>query len=278
MGHHYLPQKYLNGFVREKRIWVHDRLDRRSFPSQPKSVANETDMYGSEVEAFLATQVEDPALEVLDAVRARKQFGAGERSALARYVVALWRRVPRAREFVRQLMPSQAEATRAEVHAALDNLLQTNPAQADLIARKHQEADQIVDRMGSTGGVEIWQKMLTTHQSTNVERALLNMSWSFLISEEVPYITGDNPVFFFEREGIGRPDSELTVPLSSSVALWAFNGRSKYPLYVAARPYAAREVNRRTIAKATRYVFDRDNAPWILPALMKPSHQHHRLR
>jgi hypothetical protein len=45
MGYHYIPQFYLKGFANENVIWVHDRKDRRSFASQPKSVANETDMY-----------------------------------------------------------------------------------------------------------------------------------------------------------------------------------------------------------------------------------------
>lgn len=278
MGQHYLPRKYLRGFAKGNTIWVHDKAQRRSFPSQPKSVANETNMYGDAAEEFLATKVEDPALEALDAVRTRKVLTTSGRAVLARYVVALWRRVPRARQFVQELIPAQAESTRAEVHAALNLLLSHDASLCEAVARKHLETDEIVDRMTADGGIEIWQKMLTTHQSLRVEQTLLAMNWTFLTSDEVAFVTGDNPVFFFEHEGIGSPNSELTVPLSASVSLWASHGPRKYGHFVAARPFAAREINRRTASKSTRYVFDRDNAPWILQVLQKESHHHHRLR
>jgi hypothetical protein len=179
---------------------------------------------------------------------------------------------------VRDLIPTQAESTRSEVHAALNQLQHQDPSLAEVIARKHREADEIVNRMTSDGGIEIWQKMLTSHQSLRVEQTLLGMNWTFLTSDDVPSITGDNPVFFFEHEGIGNPSSELTVPLSTTVSLWASHGLRKYGHYVTARPFAAREINRRTASRATRYVFDRDNAPWILPVLVKESHHHLRLR
>ncbi len=52
MGDHYVPRYYLKGFSQNdgKTIYVYDKTERRSFKTQVKSIANETDFYSPEVE------------------------------------------------------------------------------------------------------------------------------------------------------------------------------------------------------------------------------------
>ena len=83
MGHHYLPQFYLRGFADGNTVWVHDRLERRSFPSQPKSIANENKLYSDEIEQHLANDVEDPAKPATEALRNSQALDSNQRSALA---------------------------------------------------------------------------------------------------------------------------------------------------------------------------------------------------
>ena len=77
MGHHYLPKHYLLGFADGVKLWGHDVTAARLFPTQVKSVANETEMYTEELESHLANVVEGPAQGVID--RVRKRIGLKER-------------------------------------------------------------------------------------------------------------------------------------------------------------------------------------------------------
>ena len=82
MGHHYLPQHYLLGFASGKKLWGHDLIEGRSFPTQVKSVANETEMYTEELESHLANVVEGPAQDVIDRIRNRIPLRTGDRELL----------------------------------------------------------------------------------------------------------------------------------------------------------------------------------------------------
>ena len=93
MGHHYLPQFYLQGFTKEGLIWVHDRVEGKSFRTQPKVVANENGMYGDEMESYLANHVETPTMAALEKVRNLIKINENERIALAKYIITLWKRV-----------------------------------------------------------------------------------------------------------------------------------------------------------------------------------------
>ena len=50
MGHHYVPRFYLRGFAHDERIWAYDKESGRHFPTQVKSIANETGMYSDDLE------------------------------------------------------------------------------------------------------------------------------------------------------------------------------------------------------------------------------------
>ena len=104
------------------------------------------------------------------------------------------------------------------------------------------------------------------------------MNWLFLRSQADQFLTGDNPVFFFEHEGIGKPTSELTFPLSSNLALWATRLPRPSMQYLAASPAGVREINRRTAHNSVRFVYSKANEPWVLPFVLKKQWRLTRLR
>jgi uncharacterized protein DUF4238 len=79
------------------------------------------------------------------------------------------------------------------------------------------------------------------------------MTWQFLTcgSGQV-FLTCDNPVFYFEEIGIGKPYSEVTVPLSSQIALWANWRQDLKEGFVPTTSQAVKEINRRTVTRAAR--------------------------
>jgi hypothetical protein len=272
MGHHYLPQFYLRGFADGNTVWVHDRQDRRSYPSQPKSIANENKLYSDEIEQHLANAVEDPAKSAIEAVRLRQPLDGKQREALAHYVVALWKRVPEGRERVYAGVPEVAESIRQELHAELDETAAAAPVLAELAEHRKAQVSEIIEKFKAEPPPEVWHQNLTRDSSPNVVGALLSMNWRVLLSDEANFLTSDNPVFFFQHEGIGRPTSELSVPLSSSVVLWAHRRPTTTTLYLKARREAVRDLNRRVVANATRYVYSQRSEAWMLPFVCKTDH------
>ncbi len=268
MGQHYLPVYYLKGFSNQNKIWGHDKYELRSFMSQPKSVANETDMYGKEVELFLTKEIEGPALEALAAVLSQKEITSSERTALAQYIVYLLRRTPKGRAFVADLLPKHSELLRHVYREELESLRQTQALDDQAVSERLRVVNRVLDRLSDTGNYEIWQQSLIIHNSTMVVNELLKLQWIFLVTKDVSFVTGDHPVFFFS-EGIGNSKSELTVPLSSSICLIASSQLRGGQLYRLISPSIAREINRRTAWNSVRYIFDYENAGWIMNFIKK---------
>ena len=276
MGDHYVPRFYLRGFSVNDYLWVHDRLRGVSFKSVTKSVANENDMYGDEVEKLLANKIENPAKLAIESIRTGQRISSADREALARYIIILWKRVPKGRERAAAQMPEVAESVRRDLHAQLGHLAQLDPDNERQAIAKREEIDRIINRYVEELPSEIWQRGLAAGGTGRPESVLLGMNWNFLQSRNAEFLTCDHPVFFFEHEGMGSPKAELTLPLSSSVCLWAHKLGNRQPDFYEARSAAIKEINRRTAHNATRFVYSAGNAAWILPFIQK-SHELNRL-
>lgn len=277
MGHHYVPQFYLRGFGSDGRIWAHDRERRISFQSSVKSVANEKGMYSEEIESFLANRIETPAISALIKVRRQENISLEERTALARYIVFLWKRVPDGRERALKIIPGVADQLHGEIAAELDAAAVANPAFADRVASLKARVAAAIDVHKSRPSPALWYSSFESEPGAQLVEALLSMNWVFISTSQLQFLTSDNPVFFFKSEGIGGQRSELSVPLSSSIALWAT--RSKVPSgeFVNAASVAVREVNRRTAHGSTRFVYSGTDEPWVLPFVTKGHWQLTRL-
>jgi Protein of unknown function (DUF4238) len=277
MGQHYIPQFYLRGFTEGNTIWVHDKLVSRSFASQPKTVANENKIYPDDVEARLANAIEAPANSVIQKVRGREALTEDDRLALARYVVMLWKRVPEGRSRAATLLPEVAASLRQEIHEGLSAVAREMPDLAAITEARKAEVDLVIDKYSRELPPNIWQTSLTADTSWDAVKSLLSMNWRFLWSDRLQFLTCDNPVFFFSHEGIGNLTSELTIPLSSSVVLWANRRRLPAASVVAAPPAVVREINRRMAYNSTRFVYAQRAEAWILPFVCKGDYALNRL-
>jgi hypothetical protein len=103
---------------------------------------------------------------------------------------------------------------------------------------------------------EIWLDLIHPETAPQSVAAMAQMMWRFLyVDREIGFVTCDNPVFFFEGIGIGHQQSELSFPISSRIALHA-SWRTDIPEgYFPVSKEGVREINRRTVNNATRYIF-----------------------
>jgi len=116
-------------------------------------------------------------------------------------------------------------------------------------------------------------------KSPRVLAALSSMTWRFLTFDEYPaFLSSDNPLFFFTSIGIGKPESEVTFPISSYIALWATWRLDLKEGYFPTNSQVVKELNRRTCSIATRYAFHLKGEDWVLALLTKGRWQLNRLR
>lgn len=270
MGHHYIPKYYLRGFAVGPSIWVYDKQAKRHYQTQVKSTANEKGMYSDELEAFFTEQVEQPANRVLDKLRAHQRPDDAERRALALYLAYFWQRVPRGRERALAQIPGAAEEIRAELVRGLDLAAVQMPEKADRAQSVKDQVSAIIERHKASPSVDIWRESMLLNRSPRMIEAVAGMSWKFAISDALQFLTCDNPVFFYEQEGVGRRQSELSFPISSSLALVASNQRPDVDgTFFHVPPHVVRQVNGRTAHNTQRFAFARNDEPWIMRFLLK---------
>lgn len=270
MGHHYLPQHYLRGFAAGKTIWAHDLKDSRSYRTQVKSVANETALYTKDLEAHLANSIEGPAQAAIDRLRRREALSGDERETLARYVIAMWKRVPAARKRVAATIPGVADTINADIQQALAKAVEDEPELASLAESRKGEVEAIISAYKEDPPDHFWHHSIGTQATPRMILGLLDMSWTILESKGEPFITSDNPVFFFASEGIGSPYSELSLPLSSSIALWASRGRPPKPSSMPVDRQIVLKINRRSASNTQRFLYTEQEASWALTFGSKP--------
>jgi hypothetical protein len=242
-NHHYLPQRYQNGFTKDGLIWVYDGEEGEFRPLPPKVNAVVRDFYSLD---GLET-VEPDGLESLKSDVLEKELGgleqrvwplidrlsdrhpaisASEKRELSLFFAFLYTRVP---VFEDRLNNSKAQHLRSwveEVFATPDDLADKvkeatgESLPADQIGRLHAELprgltiessrhNNLVDILDVT---PIWAE------------SFFNRAWEVLTApREVAYILCDNPVVLVHPQGgmVDHADPELRVliPLTSKNAL-----------------------------------------------------------
>lgn len=281
MDNHYLPQYYLRGFCQGsgQGIWVYDKRESRKFATQIKSIASICDFYPPELEKHLTENVEGPANCVLKKIRNRELLTPTEKITLSIYIAVMWKRVPEGKNRFKEQVPGIATDFQEKLHRQLEEFLAKNPSKEDLVQRRKAEIDDVLDRYSQEPPEEIWHNVIPTDRASQMVEALATMTWRFLTFDEEPaFLTGDNPVFYFSRLGIGRAESELSFPVSSHVTLWATRRIDLTEGYFPATTEFVKEINRRTASITTRYMFHANDEDWILPFSAKGSWRLNRIR
>jgi len=273
MGHHYVPQFYLKGFSKDngKVIWRYDKHERNCLKTQVKNIAHETGFYSHEIEEYLANTVEGPANDVIKKIRNRIVISTPDKLALSTYMTCMLKRVPRGKEQIKEFSPKIAKELREEVETISDSTTTEENKRIVEYTREHkQEMLETIERYSRDLPKGIWLNHIPAEKSPDAVKAFSLMTWQFFLFDEYPaFLTSDNPVFYFTTFGIGNPQSEVSFPISSNVALWASRRIDLKEGYVRVSPKEVKELNRRTASSATRFVFHSIHAEWVLPLLLK---------
>lgn len=280
MGDHYIPQYYLNGFSspKDENIWVYEKGNSKVFCSKSKSIANENNYYTSEVEKYLANQIESPANAVINKIRERQSISQDDKRKLAIYMTVMLNRVPQSKIRMKKLFPNTIASLRAQYKKEASKAIAEKPSKADFVKKRLTQIMDIFERCSKEIPKDIWLTLISAKNSPNIMEHIYKMTWHFMTFDDSPvFITCDNPIFYFQSIGIGKPESEITFPISSNIILWA-NWRKDLSKGYSKIKYQGifKEINRRTAINATRYVYHSKKENWIQDFINK-NHQLRRL-
>jgi len=134
----------------------------------------------------------------------------------------MMKRVPRARERVREMAPGVAKSLAEEFDQEVREIIQKKPERRRHLESLRERLQEVLDRWSIDPPKEVWLANVSPSTSPRLVAALTLMTWRCLLYDRAPaFLTSDNPVFWFTHIGIGRPESEVTFPISSNIVLWA---------------------------------------------------------
>jgi hypothetical protein len=235
-----------------------------------RNIANVCALYPPELEKYLSEEIEGPANRVLGKVRNREALTPADKVRLSTYIGVMWKRVPKGKSRLKERAPKLAAELRETLHRELDEAVAKDPSKEGLAQRRKAETDEILARYSDEPPDEIWHHIIPAERTPRIILALATMTWRFFTFGKKPaFLTSDNPVFFFPQFGVGRPESELSFPVSSHVTLWATRRLDLLEGYFPTTPRVVEEMNRRLASITTRYAFHAEEEDWILPFLAK---------
>jgi hypothetical protein len=266
--HHHLPQSYQEGFCRDGRLFVFDRVTGTFRRDQPKNVAAITHDYtlyrdgnvkDTKVETFLA-EVDGTAVPISKKLRDRIPLTADERESFAWYLAFFAVRVPRFRRWL-----SEAETARRKRHdrehlqkpEQLQNLIDNSDltdteraeANAELIFEMLKSEDYVVT-VGHDYGIR-----LLVEAGCDLMPKVHDLFWIVAhVAEGAEFITSDNPLV-----QIGANEA-MTFPVAADTALMLMQAPSgKIHNYDIEMPAdLVHETNVATARECERLVLARD--------------------
>lgn len=271
MGHHYVPRDYLRAFCSASApgsVWLY--VKGRSAPTFApiKTAAQSKSYYSAEEEKRLATDIEGPANLVLRRLRAGLSITTTEQEAVVRYLGAMMKRVPYRRRKALEQIPGVIQSVTDEYKRQAREL----GKQPGVEAAAQRFIDRVEDlriRYLAEPPPDLVSQALAPEVSEGVLDLIRKMSWR-LIEARGPrfFMTTDNPMFFFEGYGLGKPQSEFVFPLSP---LRAIHG-SWQPVeigkqLVIVNEDAVNEINHRIATTTERLAFYSEPVDWIFPLL-----------
>ena len=268
MGHHYLPQQYLRGFEAADEpgaIWSYDKVTRRFARITIKVVAQEAEFYDADVEKELNESVEGPAHASMAKVRRQEPFSLEDRLRLAVYAATMIMRVPHRRRKAFELIPSALATTMDEMRGRIAEWSRSPNADQSLVARRLGDVDRLQEEFLRRPPADVVDRIRSPWPSQQLVGLLHGMTWRIVGADPANrFLTSDNPAYFFEAFGLGKPEAEFTFPLASDLALLAsWQGPREGFIVVQAKPRLVKEVNRRVASGAERFVFYHQRQDWV---------------
>jgi len=270
MGHHYIPREYLRGFadpLSPEALWQFDKKH-GTFSSSPAAIskiAQQRSFYDDETEVKLNELVEIPGNRVLRKLRSGDlNLTDEDRINLSVYIATMMKRVPHHRDKGIASVPSVLAKVTEELRDEIHESAESGDISAEDADKYLADTDTAEEKYSNIIPAKVMEQIRKPWPSERIIAAIYNMHWRFVSAvRDQDFVTTDNPAFFFECFGVGTEKSELTIPVSSKLAIFGSRTPVRNGDRVSTRTQFVKEANRRLISMATRFIYTRSRALWI---------------
>ncbi len=285
MGHHYVPQEYLRGFTDSScpdALWQFDKTT-LSYSKQPASIARiaqQCSFYDPNTERRLNELVERPANRVLNKLRSGDlSLNDKERSHLSVYIATMLKRVPHHRAKGEAMAPRLLAEVTSELREQIRAYAHAGEISTETAAKRLAETDAAEAKFASRIPDDVREQIRSPWPTKSVIDLVYRMHWRFVCADDDEfYLVTDNPVFFFECYGLGRESSELTFPVSWSLAIFGSWTPAANRTNAIRGTQFVKEANRRLISAALRFIYSRRKSDWIRKIAAKEQPHLSRIR
>ncbi len=266
MGKHYIPQEYLRGFAADALqtfVWMYDKQAGEWRRPAISKAAQQRDYFTPEVENQLNERVESRGHRALGTLRTEHALDSEMGGDLLSYIAVMLMRVPRRRRQSLAIVPGSIESV---INRTRDELSGLRSAGTETrISELQEELGRIEAGMRGKISAEMQEEVDSPWPTRKILEGIHSMCWRLVtVPEGSPLITSDNPVFYFSEYGIGSAASEVTFPISPRVALLGSRqGPQGEVIVLRGKRPIAKEIARRMVVGADRFIFASYPHPWV---------------
>ncbi|HWB11073.1 MAG TPA: DUF4238 domain-containing protein [Pirellulales bacterium] len=272
MGHHYVPRQHLRRFAvsgANNCVWMYDKQTRRFCQAGIASVAQESEYYDPEIEKALADVVEGPGKIAIDKLLNREKIDNAERSSLSLYFMIMVTRGPRQRRKSLEHSPEILAQIISDTEVEIRQWIADEPGNP-MAHRRLQELEEVRAKFSAELPQGVIDQVRRPFWSERTVGCIHNMFWHIVPAPPgAHFVTSDTPAHFFECFGVGTLESEYTITLSKDFALIGERRRNAGIGYEKPQARIAREINRRILSHAERFVFSPSKGDWIETVVQK---------
>jgi hypothetical protein len=240
MGCHYNPQRLMRNFEDPNMpgyVWLHDKRKDHPISTAIKCVAQERDFYDPETEKLLNTQIEIPGGNAIDKIFRTDPLTTEDQFALAIHIGVMLQRTPAHRIWVKELskdiIPGAMESVRQHGLAFVRQITSAGLRSDEWAKSWLTQMELSMQRLDGKASDVAIERMNNPFPSQTIVAALIDMTWRIVESTGPQlFLTSDNPAVYFRAEGygLGGPETEVVMPISTRLALHGSRNR-KHPSF-----------------------------------------------
>jgi len=299
--HHYIPQFYLESFTdprNEPYIWVYEKRNPNVRKAKAVNIAFEKHYYSytlqsgekdTETLENALADLENRAAPILQKIKNEETLSEQEKEVLSYFIAYSMTRVPNYRKNIEKIGEKIIKKSMIILASDRERFKSTIKGYEKKTGKKTKVPieDFIKAIMSKEIDVKTSPEFSLGMMGIAKELAPIfyRMRWAFLrATDEYRYVTSDNPLYFFDPtnsqksfNGVGllNENIEVCFPISSEIML--LGNWKNYRGYFQLKNKHVREINRRTVIFALRFVFSSRKSSGISTLVKKYKDSHPKI-